>query len=565
MDGPVNAIALSGSDVYAGGTFFSAGGSPAMFIAKWNGTAWSALGSGLNNTVYSLAVSGPDIYAGGVFTTAGGSPANRIAKWNGTTWSALGTGMNSIVFALAVSGTDVHAGGNFTTAGGSPANYIAKWNGTTWSDLATGTNSTVNAVGLSGADVYAGGTFTIAGCRVSGYFGRYSYPGATSVQFAATGYIDDESQSAVITVTRTGDLSGTSSVDVVLTGGTATGGASCATPGVDYVYTGPVTLNFAISDNSESFSVPLCGDLVNEGTETVNLSLTSNVNADIGTPSTAVLNINDTASQFRNTTAIDMFSGTQGIPNPSTINVTSGPLVIGSMRVTLYDLSQSFPDNVDVLLVGPNGAKYVLMADTGGPFAVSDTNPVTLSFTDTASAVLPDSAALSTGTYLPTNCETPVLSFAPPAPAAPYIEPGCVVSRPVTQTMFGAFGLTSPLGNWHLYVRDDNGSPIMASSTGAFSGGWGIEFLPPTAAGVEVSGRVMTPDGRGLRNATVTMTDGQGVTRSAVTSSFGYYRFEGVPVGDSFVMTVNSRLFRFKPRIVNVVDNLSDVDFVGLE
>jgi hypothetical protein len=61
------------------------------------------------------------------------------------------------------------------------------------------------------------------------------------------------------------------------------------------------------------------------------------------------------------------------------------------------------------------------------------------------------------------------------------------------------------------------------------------------------------------------MTDVNGVTRTAVTSSFGYYRFEGVPVGDTFVMTVNSRLYRFTPRVVTVSDKMTDVDFVGLE
>src|SRR6266496_2923142 len=62
---------------YVGGTFTSAGGSAAMNIAKWNGSAWSALGSGLGGGsgnylfVYALAVSGSDLYAGS-FTTAGG-------------------------------------------------------------------------------------------------------------------------------------------------------------------------------------------------------------------------------------------------------------------------------------------------------------------------------------------------------------------------------------------------------------------------------------------------------------------------------------------------------------
>ena len=64
-------------------------------IAKWNGSSWSALGSGMGRGdigVIALAVSGSDLYAGGYFTTAGGSAANYIAKWNGSSWSRAGVG-----------------------------------------------------------------------------------------------------------------------------------------------------------------------------------------------------------------------------------------------------------------------------------------------------------------------------------------------------------------------------------------------------------------------------------------------------------------------------------------
>ncbi|MBK6724250.1 MAG: carboxypeptidase regulatory-like domain-containing protein [Acidobacteria bacterium] len=94
----------------------------------------------------------------------------------------------------------------------------------------------------------------------------------------------------------------------------------------------------------------------------------------------------------------------------------------------------------------------------------------------------------------------------------------------------------------------------------------GIAVAPcATAAGVEVSGRVTTPDGRGLRNATVQMVDSQGVVRTATTSSFGYYSFDGIEAGSSIVMSVESRRYRFAPRIIQVIDTLTDVDFVGQE
>ncbi len=156
VSGQVNALAVSGSDLYVGGNFTTAGGSAATNVAKWSGSSWSALGSGMNSSVSALAVSDTNLYAGGSFTTAGGSAANYIAKWNGSAWSALGSGMNSSVSALAVSDTNLYAGGSFTTAGGSAANYVAKWNGSAWSALGSGVNSSVSTLAVSGTNLYVG-------------------------------------------------------------------------------------------------------------------------------------------------------------------------------------------------------------------------------------------------------------------------------------------------------------------------------------------------------------------------------------------------------------------------
>jgi hypothetical protein len=121
-------------NLYIGGKFTIVGDVFATNIAKWNGSSWSALGSGIIGDVdfpgvYALAVSGSDLYAGGYFTTAGGGAANYIAKWNGSTWSPLGSGLGGIypvVNALAVSGSDLYAGGHFTTAGGKVSAYLAR-------------------------------------------------------------------------------------------------------------------------------------------------------------------------------------------------------------------------------------------------------------------------------------------------------------------------------------------------------------------------------------------------------------------------------------------------------
>ena len=164
--GGVTALAVSGTDLYVGGLFTTCGGTPnCNNIAKWNGSSWSTLGTGVSSDVYALAVSGTDLYVGGGFTTCGGtSGCNRVAKWNGSSWSTLGSGVSSYVFALAVSGTDLYVGGLFTTCGGTPnCNNIAKWNGSSWSMLGTGMDSNVFALAVSGTNLYAGGYFTTCG------------------------------------------------------------------------------------------------------------------------------------------------------------------------------------------------------------------------------------------------------------------------------------------------------------------------------------------------------------------------------------------------------------------
>ena len=143
-NGSVSAAAVDGSgNLYICGDFTLVGNTPANHIAKWNGTSWSALGSGIGMnarfpSLYALAVSGSNVYVGGFFDVAGGSPANYIAKWDGSTWTNLGSGMDGSVHALAVSGTDLYAAGSFTTVGGIVASHVAKWDGSSWSALGSG-------------------------------------------------------------------------------------------------------------------------------------------------------------------------------------------------------------------------------------------------------------------------------------------------------------------------------------------------------------------------------------------------------------------------------------------
>ncbi len=116
---------------------------------------------GLGDIVFALAVYDSNLIVAGQFTAAGVVSAGRIASWDGTSWSALGTGMNSNVYALTVYDSQLIAGGFFSTAGGVTTAGIASWDGTSWSNLGSGVSSFVSALTVYDNKLVAGGDFRV--------------------------------------------------------------------------------------------------------------------------------------------------------------------------------------------------------------------------------------------------------------------------------------------------------------------------------------------------------------------------------------------------------------------
>ena len=85
----------------------------------------------------------------------------------------------------------------------------------------------------------------------------------------------------------------------------------------------------------------------------------------------------------------------------------------------------------------------------------------------------------------------------------------------------------------------------------------------PTAAAVSISGRVISSDGSGISNAVVMMTDQNGVIRTAKSSSFGYYRFEDVEVGQTFTFNISHRRYQFSPIVASVNNELFEFNFAS--
>jgi len=170
LNGQANALDSANGLLYIGGRFDSAGGIKVNNIAAWNGSSYSALGTGLGgvtfNGVSAITEYNGNIIVGGIFDSAGGVPVNNIAMWNGSSWTALGKGITGIdsnianggVRSLVVYNNNLYAAGDFDSAGGLPASYIAQWNGTSWSAVGTGISYIVNTMAVYNNNLYVGGT-----------------------------------------------------------------------------------------------------------------------------------------------------------------------------------------------------------------------------------------------------------------------------------------------------------------------------------------------------------------------------------------------------------------------
>ncbi|HEX2275021.1 MAG TPA: hypothetical protein VHG90_14205 [Acidimicrobiales bacterium] len=190
----------------------------------------------------------------------------------------------------------------------------------------------------------------------------------------------------------------------------------------------------------------------------------------LSTPSGAVLFCNATPITFTPPT-----TPTQSVqpftPYPSNITVSGLAGTITDVNVTLNGFTHVRPEDIDVLLVAPDGTNHVLMSDIGGDnlFPGEPVSGVNLTFDDQAAAPAPADSQLSSGTFRPTDDDNDVDefvtgnadTFTSPAPA------------PSANQTLGAFNGRQPNGTWSLFVVDDQPGPPEPAS---FSGGWCVDI-----------------------------------------------------------------------------------------
>jgi Ca2+-binding RTX toxin-like protein len=253
------------------------------------------------------------------------------------------------------------------------------------------------------------------------------------------------------------------------------GGA--ATRGSDYTGTSPGTATFAAGSATTNITLPTINDTVVDPNETLIATIAAPSGYKISGSASATATIADndgSGSDFSNPTSIAIPESGASTPYPSTINVSGLSGNLASLEVTLTDLNHTYSDDIDVLLVGPTGAKVILMSDVGGSDGV---NNLTLTFDPSATAGLPDAGQITSGTYRPTDFGPGDL-FDSPAPAGPY------------GTAFSVFNNTNPNGTWSLYVIDDG-----SGDSGTIAGGWSLNIGTNTPVGGTIA-IAKTTDGK---------------------------------------------------------------------
>jgi subtilisin-like proprotein convertase family protein len=196
-----------------------------------------------------------------------------------------------------------------------------------------------------------------------------------------------------------------------------------------------------------------------------------------------------TGNEFCNTGTINVpatgqgaISGATAAPYPSHITVSGMSGTVTNVTVEINNFTHTNPDDVDILLVSPTGQNIVLMSDVGG---ATDVSNISLTLDDAAAASLPDSTALSSGTFKPTNI----------GGGDPYPAPAPAPSA--NTTLASAFNGISPNGVWRLYIVDDAGGDV------GTIGQWCLTITTPTS--ISISDASLAEPTSGSANMTFTV------------------------------------------------------------
>lgn len=231
--------------------------------------------------------------------------------------------------------------------------------------------------------------------------------------------------------------------------------------------------------------------------------------------------------------------------------------LIADLDVRIDSLTHPFVGDLTVGIRGPNGFGTDLISLTGCATVSCSSGD---NFTNT---VIDDEATNDLLTV--TAAGAPYTgSFAPVFNSSSWtvINGASPDSTPQLSRFDGA-----EEGDWKLVVSDQGVADVGTLNS------WSLIVTPvaftctpfvPTAAGAVVSGRVIDSDGRPIRRAIITFTADSGSIRTARTNQFGYFRFDNVAVGQTYLFEITAKRQQFVPQAITVQDDLTGLTFTAL-
>lgn len=573
LNGPVNALAVSGDHLYVGGQFTGTTDSSVTNlnnIAVYNLTTntWSALpGNGLNNWVYDLVVSGNTLFVGGVFTRTFNSSVlnlNRVARFNTSTniWSTVsGNGLNNSVFAMASIGENIYFGGAFTQTqtftSFNNLNRVARYHipTDTWFLVPTnGLNAPVIGLATLNNFLYLRGTFT-ATADNSISLNRLARFDTSTDQWSPITNNRDLALETLETLQIGNDL---------YIGGSFTDLGESTARYFTRIYLQQWNNS---STNSDWFD---------------------NTNWRLGTIPT-----------FNSSVVIPAGSGNIQINSADVIlddlMLNGGTLTIGAGRTLTINgilnlsggningdgtviIANCQPDGI----LGGDSTSYIQTAlvrcvNNTGTFnfevgTESNNSPVTVK------------GIIGTGNILVKANQGAYSGAAAGLPSNRLARwwqienPGGGVTNADVHFNFPQSDVYGAETNYRAYRISGGTAGLVQSSVNTFSNyvtaedvtqfsDWTLAELSPTAAGSSISGRVISADGRPIRNATVTVSGNSLIQpRTVQTGSFGYYMVSDLTAGETYVVSVMQRRFTFgtPARVVVLSGDIAGLDFVAI-
>ena len=631
VNGPVNATAADpNGKVIVGGTFTKTadGATNLNRIARYDPATqiWSPLANGgLNNNVEAMIVVGENLYVGGSFSaTADGTVTNlnRIARYNLTTntWSPVGN--NGLfasfsfapVSAFAVKDNILYVGGEFSRTFDNTVtnlNNLAAYNLTTntWSPFANfGTNASVNALAIVGDDLYIAGSFTRS--FDNDYFllrfTRFNLMTETWFEVANSGLNSDARRMIVagnyifvngyfsrtwdntIILDQLGRYDTVSNSWTRMSGDTQSRNAAIQTysmtqignemfVGGNFSGNGNGVAHFFAQFHLQKWNVPApTSDWFDSSNWKLGSVPANNSNASIP-PGAGNINI---ASADVVLNDFNFSGGNLNIDAGRTLTINgilnlNGGTISGSGTLVIANCR---PDGI----IGGDSNTYVQSTlvrcvNNSGTFnfpvgTASGHSPVTIkNVTGTGNvSVKPNQGAYSgPATGLPANRLARWWTIE---------NPGGGVTNSDIYFNYLQGDIAGNEYGYRAYRVSGGTATVVSGSVNAFSNvatapnvtgfsDWTLAEFAPSAATVAVAGRVLSANGNGINKAIVTLTDQGGGVRRLITNSFGYYRFDGVETGRTYVLTAGSKRYAFvnPTLVISPNDDATDIDFVAVD